>query len=261
MKTTSSTHSPRPSARTSVWISPPCRLLGARRHRATRPCPGYHLRLCQRRLPGTLQECCRPEALGRERRVGIVASRRFRPPTLPSFSSIGAAINTIHRLAEFFASEDIPMATQPAVDSQMQVDDVDLLSSAFDRLRSLVLGSAWAEQIQWEPAQACPTAHRPALARRARGSGPTSNPSGPAQAELEEKRPGGPAHPTASGSGPGPTCKGEAGRTVPEDGCPVPPQGRGSQAQGSARLRRHCPQSFQEALQCGDWCHSGPGPP
>ncbi|TEB36087.1 hypothetical protein FA13DRAFT_1787556 [Coprinellus micaceus] len=37
------------------------------------------------------------------------------PPTLPSFSSIGAAINAIHRLSEFFASEDVPMATQPAV--------------------------------------------------------------------------------------------------------------------------------------------------
>jgi hypothetical protein len=72
------------------------------------------------------------------------------PPALPSISSIRAAINALHRLAEFFTSEDVPMATQPAVDSQMRVDNIDLLSSAFDRLHGLVLGSAWAEQIQWE---------------------------------------------------------------------------------------------------------------
>jgi hypothetical protein len=95
------------------------------------------------------------------------------PPTLPSFSSIGAAINAIHRLAEFFASEDVPMATQPAVDSQMQVDDVDLLSSAFDRLRGSVLGSAWAEQIQWEPAR------RPHLSSPRKDSRPTPRNSSP----------------------------------------------------------------------------------
>ena len=71
------------------------------------------------------------------------------PPAFPSFTSIGEATNALHRLAEFFVSADVPMATQPEDGFVTQSSDVELLSSAIDRLRSAVLGSAWADEVQW----------------------------------------------------------------------------------------------------------------
>ena len=77
-----------------------------------------------------------------------------------SITSLREASDALHLLAAYFLDHDVPPPSQDAETEDMAVEEVDLISSAFDRLTAAVRGSTWADSIALDPpAVYAPIAH------------------------------------------------------------------------------------------------------